>query len=65
MKSIQFCPKCLSTNIKESDIVPVGDPLKKVGLFGWDCLECNYTGKDFFIVDEKDYLKLIKKKKRK
>jgi len=49
-------------NIRESELVPLGYPLKKVGFFGWDCLDCKYTGKGFFIVSKDEYKKILKEK---
>ncbi len=49
MKSEQTCPKCGSKNIRVAETLPMQDPLLKEGLFGWECLDCGYTGKDFFI----------------
>ncbi len=61
-KDVQFCPKCGSTHIKASTLIPFGDPIEQTGLFGWDCLDCKYTGKDFFIVSEDEYKKIVKEK---
>lgn len=61
-KDIQFCPRCGSKNIRPSELIPFGDPFKQTGLLGWDCLDCNYTGKDFFIVSENNYKKILKEK---
>jgi len=61
-KSVQFCPKCGSTNIRSSLAVHYGDPAKSEGFVGWDCLDCGYTGKDFFIVSGEEYKKLYKEK---
>ncbi len=61
-KDVQFCPKCGSTNIKVAEMIPLEDPIQKAGYFGWTCLDCNYTGKDFFIVFEEEYKKILKEK---
>jgi predicted nucleic-acid-binding Zn-ribbon protein len=60
-KDVQFCPRCGSLNIRPSEVLPVGDPLKKQGFFGYDCLDCGYTGHDFFIVSIEEYEKIKKK----
>lgn len=60
-KDVQFCPKCGSTKIRDSNLLPLGDPLQRMGFLGWDCLNCGYTGKDFFIVSEEEYKKISKK----
>lgn len=57
-KDVQFCPKCGSVNIRDSELLPIGDPLIKTAFYGWDCLDCGYTGKDFFIVSEKEHKKI-------
>lgn len=61
-KNIQFCPKCGSTNFRESNIIPLGDPILRKGFYGWDCLKCKYTGKNFLIVSEEKYKKIYAKK---
>ena len=61
-KDVQFCPNCGSINIRDSELVPIGDPLKKTAFYGWDCLDCGYTGKDFFIVSEYEHNKILKEK---
>lgn len=61
-KQVQFCPRCGSRNIKEADIIPMRDPIIRAGLFGWECLDCGYVGKDFFVVDELEYQKICKEK---
>lgn len=61
-KSIQFCPKCGSNKIQDSNLLPLGDPLSRMGFYGWDCLNCGYTGKDFLIVSEEEYKKIYAKK---
>ena len=60
---IQFCPKCASKNIKISDR-KLGNPVLEQGMFGWECIDCGYQGKDFFITNEINYKK-IKSKIRK
>ena len=62
-KDVQFCPKCGSLDISLSKLSNLGDPIKIQGLMGWECNACGYSGKDFFIVTEKDYEKIIKSKK--
>lgn len=61
-KDIQFCPKCGSTKFRESNIVPLGDPILRKGFYGWDCLQCKYTGKDFLIVSKEKYKNVYDKK---
>ena len=61
-KEVQFCPKCGSNKIQDSNLIPLGDPLERMGFYGWDCLNCGYTGKDFFIVSKEEYEKVYKKK---
>lgn len=56
--SVQFCPRCGSRKIREANLVPLTDPAMKAGFFGWECLECGYVGKDFFVVDEVEYKKI-------
>ena len=58
MKDVQFCPKCLSLNIQISEQLRIGDPFKKMGLVGWECLDCGYSGKDFFLISVDNYMKL-------
>jgi predicted Zn-ribbon and HTH transcriptional regulator len=60
IKNGQVCPKCGSTNIKSADFVPMREHISSEGLFGWECLDCGYMGKDFFIKIKKP----IKIKKR-
>jgi predicted nucleic-acid-binding Zn-ribbon protein len=64
MESIQFCPKCKSKNVRESTLIPMGDPIKAQGFTGYECLDCGYVGKDFLILSEKEYSKFLKKKKK-
>ncbi|VVB81663.1 Uncharacterised protein [uncultured archaeon] len=59
---VQFCPKCGSTNIRASELIPLEDPIQKAGYFGLDCLDCNYKGKDFFVVSKEEYKKILKEK---
>ena len=61
-KQVQFCPKCGSINIRRSELIPLGDPISQAGFFGWDCLDCSYIGKDFFIVSEAQHKKILKEK---
>jgi hypothetical protein len=52
--SKQICPKCKSSNICiAQDFSNLGNPLLSESLTGWECLNCGYIGKDFFIVTEK------------
>ena len=44
MTRIQFCPKCGSKNIRESTLIPMGDPIKAKGYLGWECLEFDVPG---------------------
>jgi len=37
-KEVQFCPKCGSNKIQDSNLIPLGDPLERMGFYGWDCL---------------------------
>ena len=62
-KEIQFCPRCASENIKIAD-GKLGNPPLEQGMIGWDCIDCGYQGKDFFITNETNYKK-IKKQIRK
>lgn len=64
-KDVQFCPRCLSTNIKVTDISNVGNPIEAQGVVGWECLECGYIGIDFFIADEEEYEEIKKDKEAK
>ncbi len=61
-KEVQFCPNCRSLKIRRSHLIPFGDPILTQDYLGWECLDCGYNGKDFFIVDEEDYKRLLKKK---
>ena len=47
-KDIQFCPRCQSAKIKITDVSNVGNPIEAQGIFGWECMDCGYIGKDFF-----------------
>jgi hypothetical protein len=54
MKENQICPKCESKNIRVADSVSkLGDPFQTQGLVGWECLDCGYIGKDFYIYPTK------------
>jgi hypothetical protein len=52
MKAKQRCPKCKGSNIRVPEgFTKLGDPFKTQGLVGWECIDCGYIGKDFFIED--------------
>lgn len=52
--SEQVCPKCKSKNIRiASSFSKLGDPIITQNLVGWECLDCGYVGKDFFIISKK------------
>lgn len=55
----QICPKCGSKNIRIADTFSkLADPMLTQGMVGWECLDCGYIGKDFFIKEK------IKKSKK-
>lgn len=64
MKTIQFCPKCYSTKIITIKLLPGEELFTTEGTNGWICVDCNYSGKDFFIVSEAEYIKIKKKKNK-
>ncbi len=50
----QICPKCGSKNIRLAETISkLGDPMMTQGMIGWECLDCGYIGKDFFIKPKK------------
>jgi predicted nucleic-acid-binding Zn-ribbon protein len=52
--SQQVCPKCKSKNIRIAEsFSKLGDPITTQNLVGWECLDCGYIGKDFFIISKK------------
>jgi len=54
VKNAQHCPKCNSTNIRVPDgFFKAGNPILTEGFIGWECMECGYMGKNFFIKDQK------------
>ena len=53
-KDVQFCPRCGSVAIRIPDL-KLGDPIETQGLAGWECLNCGYVGRDFFIVPKNEY----------
>ncbi len=57
---MQFCPRCRSANIRVSTLLPLGNPFDAQGYLGWECLDCGYAGKDFFLLDRKGYELLLK-----
>lgn len=65
IKRIRICPRCGSRKVRSSKLSYLGDPFKIEGMIGWDCLDCNYTGKDFIIGDEKAVKEYGEKKKNK
>jgi predicted nucleic-acid-binding Zn-ribbon protein len=49
----QICPKCKSKNIRLAEgFSKLGDPITTQNLVGWECLDCGYIGKDFFIISK-------------
>ena len=57
----QICPKCQSKNVKTAEsFSKLGNPFLTQGIVGWECLDCGYVGKDFFITENN---KIIKKKR--
>ena len=62
-KPQQVCPKCGSSFIRTAEsIIHLGNPLLAEGMVGWECLECGYIGKNFFITDNKKTKKHVKSK---
>ena len=54
----QTCPKCKRKNVKIAESVSkLGDPFETQGLTGWECSDCGYIGKDFFVIDDKKAVK--------
>lgn len=50
----QVCPKCKSKNIRLAEgLSKLGNPALTQNTFGWECLDCGYIGKDFFIISKK------------
>ena len=51
----QICPKCKSENIRVAEeFSKLGNPIITQSLVGWECLDCGYIGKDFFIITKKN-----------
>ena len=47
---MQVCPKCKSSNVRIPEgFSKLGDPFQTQGMMGWECVDCGYIGKDFFI----------------
>jgi hypothetical protein len=59
-EDVQFCGRCGSLRVRESRLIPFGDPIREVGVFGWECLDCKHSGKDFFIVSKEEHQKIVK-----
>lgn len=51
---VQICPKCNSRIIRTAEsLSKLGNPIATQGMVGWECLDCGYIGKDFFIFTRK------------
>lgn len=61
---MQFCPSCGSIEIDESGLLTIGDPFMRDALVGWECLDCGYIGKDFFIVSKDEHMQILDEKYR-
>lgn len=52
----QICPKCKSKNIRLAySLSKLGDPMLTQHYAGWECIDCGYIGKDFFIMDKNQH----------
>ena len=50
----QVCPKCGSKNVRLAETISkLGDPIMTQGMVGWECSDCGYIGKNFFIKSKK------------
>ena len=44
----QQCPRCKSKNVVLAEgFSKLGNPILTQALFGWQCMDCGYVGKDF------------------
>ena len=59
---VQFCPRCGSANIRISKMSKMGNLVSDQNNLGWECGDCGYIGKDFFIITPENYAKLLKEK---
>jgi len=45
----QICPKCGSNNVRIAETTS----MLTQSMVGWECLDCGYIGKDFFVKSKK------------
>lgn len=57
-ESIMYCPRCGSTTVETARFTKLKNPLAIQSLYGWDCHDCMYRGKDFKIVSKVEYDKI-------